>query len=198
MLIGLTGAPGAGKASVARVLCAAGYYSAAFRDALVIEAAATWQVDPRELTDARAIDVAVPSLAVGGALGRDWLAYCSVNGFNLLQPRSARWLLDEWWRWRLLRDPLHWLRHVDAWLKTQRHAGIKHLVITDVTSQDEAFFIRAHGGHVVRVFRPELPPHTPAFVADADIHNTGTLADLSAEVWRVVEQLTTATEKAPA
>lgn len=189
MLIGLTGAAGAGKATVGRVMCAAGYFSAAFHDALVIEVASMWGLDPRELTDPRVLDVPTPALAVGGTAGRDWVAHCAVNGFNLLQPRTARWLMNEWHIWRLARDPLHWIRHMDTWIKTQRRAGIHHLVVTDVASQDEAFFIRAHGGHVIRVHRPELPAAAPTFLADADIHNAGTLAHLSAEVWRVVEPM---------
>lgn len=190
MLIGLTGAPGAGKATVARVLCAAGYFSAAFADALVIEVASTWHVDPRELTLARAQDVPLPCLAAGNGLNHDWLAHVAVNGFSLVQARSPAWLLCEWRRWRLARDPLHWMRHINSWLATQRRAGLPHLVITDVRSQDDAFFIRAQHGHVIRVHRPELgAPPVETFAADADIHNTGNLAHLNAEVWRVVEPM---------
>ena len=204
MLIGLTGAAGAGKDSAAQVLCSAGWFSVALADALRIEAAAAWWLDPRAFTDRATKDSPLYSLAAGHgvlhAASTAWLHYCAVQGWPLMEPRSPRWVLQQWGSWRRDSDPQHWIKHVQVWISTQWRAGITDLVVTDVRYANEARAIEALGGHIVRVLRPGLQPlpddtrshasegHT-ALPVTAEIHNTGDLRQLSAEVWRVVQDL---------
>lgn len=200
MLIGLTGAVGAGKDSAAQVLCAAGWASAAFADALRIEVASHWHVDPRLLTDRASKEQPHPGMAVGNAEHADWLRYCAVQGYSLVAARSPRWVLQQWGSWRRGQNAQHWVRHLRSWLEIQHAHGQQNLVVTDVRHQNEAEFIHDHGGHLVRVHRKDLSAlasdtrsheseNHGSLPADADIHNDGSLASLSAEVWRVVDAL---------
>lgn len=201
-LIGLTGHAGAGKDSVALVLCSAGYRSVAFADALRIEVAAAWRIDPRLLTDRASKEVPQARLAVGHAEDARWLQWACVQGHNVLAPRSARWLMQHWGSYRRAQHPDYWIRHVQVWMSQQWREGCNGLVITDVRMPNEAAALRAQGGRIVRVHRPGLPAlqadtaqhesegHT-ALQADADIHNSGTLAELAAETWRCMSALTT-------
>lgn len=201
MLIGLTGHIGAGKDSVAAVLCAAGWQSIAFADALRIEVAAAWGIDPAQLSDRRHKEHNTPALCAGAAQNANWLRWVAVQGISLIQPRSPRWVMQQWGTFRREADPLHWVRSVGYWIRYQRQRnGPLGLVVTDVRLPNEVEELRALGGHIVRVHRPDLPAlpaetishsserHT-SIVADTEIHNDGPLHTLGAEVWRVVQQL---------
>jgi len=200
MLIGLTGHAGAGKDSAAAQLCAAGWHSIAFADALRLEVAAAWAVDERLLTNRPHKESPTPQLCAGGAANANWLRWVAVNGISLIQPRSPRWVLQQWGMFRRQHDPLHWVRHVTYWVQYQRQHGHRHLVVTDVRMANEAEALRGLDGRIVRVHRPDTPALAPdtatheseghtQLVADADIHNDGDLAALGAEVWRVVQAL---------
>lgn len=207
MLIGLTGHAGAGKDSTAAVLCAAGWKSIAFADALRIEVAAAWSIDQRLLADRRSKELPIKQLAAGGAANANWLRWICVNGVSLIEPRSPRWALQQWGSFRRQADPLYWLRHVTYWVQYQRQHGHTHLVVTDTRFDNEAAALRGLGGQIVRVHRTDLATlasdtahheserHT-GLRADAEIHNDGPLAALGADVWRVVQLLTTAPEGA--
>lgn len=200
MLIGLTGAVGAGKDSAAMALCSGGYFSVALADALRIEVAAAWRIDPRMLTDRATKELPTPRLAVGHCENAQWLHLCALAGHNLLEPRSPRWVLQHWGSFRRNGNRDHWIQHVRVWIEQQRRHGLHDLVVTDVRYPNEADAVRAMGGYILRVHRPDAAPlaadtarhesegHTQ-ITADADIHNTGTLAQLSANVWHAVCQL---------
>lgn len=206
-LIGLTGHVGAGKDSCAAALCAAGWASIAFADALRQEAASAWHVDIREFTDRATKEAPRRALAAGRGQNANWLRFVAVNGWSLMDPQSPRWVLQRWGEFRRRADPHHWVRPVLYWAQYQRQKGLPGLVVTDVRFANEALALRGLAAHIVRVHRPELTRladdtatheserHTE-ITADADIENTGSLAELSAEVWRVVGQL--AQPKAPA
>lgn len=200
MLIGLTGNAGAGKDSAAAVLCAAGFKSAAFADALRIEVAAAWRIDPRLLTERAGKDAPLHALAVGMVHDANWLRWCSAAGHRMLTPRSPRWCLQQWGSWRRSVTPDYWARHMRVWINHHCHFGNLNLVASDVRYPNEAATLRNLGGHIVRVHRPGqpgLPPDTAGHESelhwqirtDGDIHNDGSLADLGAEVWRVVKLL---------
>lgn len=201
MLIALTGAAGAGKDSAAAVLCAAGWHSIAFDDALRFEVAAAWGVDQRLLTHRPSKETPLPELCVARVHNAAWLRYVTMRDqpVPLLEPQSPRWVLQQWGGFRRAADPNYWVRHVAYWVQYQRQHGHEHLVVTDTRYPNEALTMRGFGGHIVRVHRHDaatLPPATAGhdserhaqLVADADIHNDGSLAALGAEVWRVVEQ----------
>lgn len=200
MLIGLTGAAGAGKDSVAAVLCAAQWRSQAFADALRVEIAEAFGIDQRLLTDRRHKESNTPQLAAGMASNANWLCWAAVNGHSLIQPRSPRWVLQIWGSFRRQNAPDYWVRHVTYWAQYQRQYRPCNLVITDVRYPNEAQALRDLGGHIVRVHRPGGAPLAPetagheseqhgALEATAEIHNDGPLEALHAEVWRVVRQL---------
>jgi hypothetical protein len=207
MLIGLTGHASAGKDSAAAVLCAAGWKSIAWADALRIEVAAAWRIDERLLKDRQSKETPTRQLAAGGANNANWLRWVCVNGISLIEPRSPRWILQQWGSFRRQLDPLYWVRHVTYWVQYQRQHGHTHLVVTDTRYDNEATALRGLGGRIVRVHRTALaglPTDTAQheselhtrLQADADIHNDSTLAALGADVWRVVQLLTTAPDGA--
>jgi hypothetical protein len=206
MLIGLTGHANAGKYSVAAVLCAAGWRSIAFADALRTEVSAAWSIDQRLLTDRAQKEQAVAALCVGRGNNANWLRWATMRDrpLSLIEPRSARWVLQQWGDFRRAADPNYWVRHVCYWVQYQRQHGAQHLVVTDVRYGNEAFSLRGLGGHIVRVHRPGSSPlaadtraHSSEQITDlktdADIANDSALAALGTEVWRVVEQLASQT-----
>lgn len=201
LLIGLTGQPDAGKDSVAAVLCAAQWRSIAFADALRVEVAGAWGIDQRLLTDRKHKESSTPQLAAGLAGNASWLRWAAVNGHSLAQPRSPRWVMQQWGtEFRRAADPLYWVKHVIYWVQYQRQHHAVNLVVTDVRFADEAQALRSLGGRIVRVHRPgatalaaDTAKHGSEqhgqLPADAEIHNDGPLDALGAEVWRVVHQL---------
>ena len=201
MLIGLTGHAGAGKDSVAMVLLAAGWHSVAYADALRVEVAEAWRlVDHRLLTERRTKELPTVQLAAGHVTYGAWRQWCREQGHDITQPRSPRWALQQWGSFRRSIDHLHWVRPVTRWVQYQRAHGHHDLVVTDVRHDNEADSIVAHRGFVVRVHRPDLTPLAPdtarheselheLILAQAEVHNSGPLADLGAEVWRVVQLL---------
>jgi hypothetical protein len=215
MLIGLTGAVGAGKDSAANVLQAAGFQRLAFADALRIEVAEAWSVDLQLLTERRTKEATTPLLAVGGARNARWIEWAvRVRGWSLTLPRSPRWAMQQWADFRRAERQDYWVRHVMHWVEQQRRiaerrGGQPLAVITDVRLPIEAQAIQQAGGYIVRVHRPDLPAmaddtathnserHT-GLIAAAEIHNDGTLLDLFAEVARVVRLLTDQAEAATA
>ena len=206
MLIGLTGAPGAGKDSAAAVLAAAGWHTVAFADALRVEVAEAWGIDPRLLTDRAHKEHATPQLTVAAGNNAMWLRWATFQGHNLMTPRSPRWVLQAWGSFRRSQNPEHWVQHVGQWLYTVNHRAwcdktTPNVVITDVRMHNEASWLRAQGGRLLRVHRPgagladastathESEQQHLLLHAQAEIHNDGPLCNLAAEVWRVVNGL---------
>ncbi|HET7867155.1 MAG TPA: hypothetical protein VFL86_22360 [Burkholderiaceae bacterium] len=70
--IGLTGQPGSGKDTCAQALAPYGFAAVAFADALRLEVAQVWHLDPRMLTDRATKEVAHPAL---------WIAHCTDKRF---------------------------------------------------------------------------------------------------------------------
>lgn len=199
-LIGLTGAAGSGKDSAAAVLCACGWKSIAFADSLRLEVAAAWRIDERLLMDRRTKELPSRNLMAGGGMNASWLRWVSVAGISLIEPRSPRWVMQQWGSFRRQADPLYWLKHVSYWVQYQRQHGVANLAVTDVRFENEASSLRGLGGHIVRVHRADMAALSAATAnheserhielrADADLHNDGDLQHLAAEVARVLLQL---------
>lgn len=200
-LIGLTGAAGAGKDATAAVLCAApGWRGIAFADALRIEVAEAWGIDIRLFADRTAKESPTPHLALRLCQRALFSAWAQAMQLEMKGPRSPRYVMQAWGTWRRQINPQHWVQQVEAWARYQRSTGARGLVISDVRMPNEAAMVRAAGGCIVRVHRPGLPALPPdtasheseghaAIVADAEIHNDGSLQHLQAEAWRVVQRL---------
>jgi hypothetical protein len=201
MLIGLTGAPLAGKDTTAHILAAAGFISVAFADALRVELAHAWQVDPRLFTTRETKEEPTDALAIQLCSDAGFLRLAAAQGWDAAAPRSPRWALQRWGtEYRRGQRPDYWTMRVEHWVHAQRLAGRRHIVVTDVRFPDEAESLRRLGGWLVRVHRPALAGMTDEtrghvsethnqLQADADIHNDGDLEHLTAEAVRVLRGL---------
>ena len=199
-LIGLTGAVGAGKDSVAAVLLRAGWRGMAFADALRIEVAEAWGVDIRRFSERAGKERPTPETSAGRCMHAAFLRWAAYSGISLIEPRSPRWVLQTWGTFRRQADPAYWVTQVEHWITYQRGTGHPRLVITDVRLPIEADMLYRMHACLVRVHRPglpDLPADTAsheseqhrALAVDADLHNDGTLEHLEAEVARVLQQL---------
>lgn len=201
LLLGLTGHAGTGKDSVGTLLQAAGWQGTSFAHALRVEVCEHWHIDPRLLTERSTKEQPMPALAAGMVQNADWLRWVAYQGHNLTTPRSPRWAMQQWGSYRRQVRASHWIDHVLVWLATlERNHPMVCCVVTDVRYPNEAEALRARGGHIVRVHRPqpaaplaadtathESEGHT-RIQADADLVNDGTFFDLALEVRRVVHQ----------
>lgn len=199
-LIGLTGAAGAGKDSVAvRLHGRHGYLSIAFATALRSEIAYAWNVPVELLLERKTKEARMPSLALGMCRDMSFVAWAYARDMQLAEPRSPRYVMQLWGtEYRRAKDPDYWVRIVDEWIKRKHAAGYRHLVITDVRFPNEAALIRHYGGKLLRVVRPSLAgladdtaqhaseQQAAALQVDGDILNDGTLHDLACETERVV------------
>jgi hypothetical protein len=197
-ILGLTGAAGAGKDSVAAALAWHGYRSIALGDALRAEVAQAWRVDTRLFTERATKETRLPSLAVGMCCETDFLAWAIAHGIDLHEPRSPRWVQQRWGQdYRRARCPTYWGAVVERWLRYQLAAGRRHLVVTDVREPVDAAMIHALGGVLLRVHRPDLPALVPdtarhsserqgQLEVDGEIINDGSLEALRVETERVV------------
>ena len=199
-LIGLTGAVGAGKDSVAAVLLRAGWRGMAFADALRIEVAEAWGVDIRRFSERAGKDRPTPETSAGRCMHAAFLRWAAYSGISLIEPRSPRWAMQRWGEFRRGMAADWWVRHVEVWLTNQQRNNHPGLVVTDVRMANEAQMLRSMGGWLVRVHRPgaglqasdtathQSEGHT-ALQVDDDIDNSGTLHDLHLQVDALVQRL---------
>ena len=209
VLLGLTGRAGAGKDTCAQLLHEHGFASIAFADALRAEVAEAWRIDPRMLADRDTKEWAIPALALTNCT--DWRFVHALIGASgalspedMTAPRSPRWVMQRWGtEYRRRQNTLYWTDIVARWVGQQREQALQAhrpalLCITDVRFLNEASLVRALGGHVVQVHRPdlpELPTDTREHESEAPIitqvavHNDGNLEHLRAELARVLDTL---------
>jgi hypothetical protein len=202
ILIGLTGAPLAGKDTTAHILAAAGFVSIAFADALRAELVHAWGVDHRTFTARATKEDPTDALAIQLCSDAGFLRLAASKGWNAAAPRSPRWAMQRWaTEYRRGQREDYWRMRVEHWIHAQRLAGRQQIVITDVRFPDEAATLRRLGGWLVRVHRPSIEAsmatdtrqhaseaHTQ-LQADAEIHNDGDLEHLTAEAVRVLRGL---------
>jgi len=203
LLIALTGHAGAGKDTAASFLVsAAGFQSIAFADAVRREIAAAWRIDERMLTDRSTKEWPIPALAVGMCGAPGFMAWCNCSGLSLTEPRSARWVMQNWGGWMVRTNRDHYALIVAHWVRRQIGTGWRRLVVTDLRFPNEEATLRALAPlakvQVVRVHRPgagaALAADTAGHVseridrirADLDITNEGTLAGLAEQVLGLV------------
>lgn len=199
-LVGLTGATGAGKDSTAVLMVAHGYHAAAFADCLRLEIFDAWAADPMLFRHPAVKERPVGALAIGCCSHAPFIEHCRARGLDTLQPRSPRWVLQNWGEWRCEADPAYWVQPVANWIDAERTCGHRHLVVMDVRKPIELALLRAKGGHLLRVHRPgsgALAPDTAAHVseghaalqADGEIHNDGDFDHLHHEIARALRAL---------
>lgn len=210
ILIGFTGRAGAGKDTCAQLLAAHGFQAIAFADALRSEVAEAWRVDPRMLTDRDTKEWPIAALAVERCTDLRFVraivdAEGGMSAEEFAAPRSPRWVMQRWGtEYRRAQDGRYWLDIVARWAGQQRDAALHAhrpalLCVTDVRFPNEAALIRALGGHLVLVHRPDLPAMNgdtgqhaseAALPAGIEVHNDGDLEHLRAELARVLSTLT--------
>jgi hypothetical protein len=201
VIVGLVGRAGSGKDSVATALARFGFCSLAFADALRIEISQAWRMDQRMLTDRVLKERPLPALAIGMCTQPEFMRWALSQDLDLHQPRSARWLMQQWGTdFRRAQNPDYWVRVVEQLARRKIGTGWRRIVITDVRMTNEVDLVHRLGGALVRVHRPDLPP-MPADTAghdseahggictEGEIHNDGTLLELEHEVQRVLLQL---------
>lgn len=162
--IGLTGLAGAGKDSVADVLCAsAGFARMAFADRLRAEVSRAFQLGGHLhiLATPGTKETPHPLLALRHCreplfvdlvadIEDDW------KGLALLDaPRSPRQIL-QWWgtEFRRAANPNYWSSQVAMRIADAHQNGIDRVVVTDCRFQNEASAIRLMGGEIWQVVRP--------------------------------------------
>lgn len=199
LLVGLTGAPDAGKSTTAAYLQLRGWRRLALADAARVEVARHWAVDPRLLIERHARSQPLERLAGGMAGHQGWSAWLAAHGHCLHEPRSPDWVLRHWMRWRCQLVPDYWMREAMIWIQAQRTAAPDcPIVISDVTQRVEAECIRGAGGVILGVLRhdadssaaaAEADRHRAILVTDGVIHNDGTAVGLVESVQRAMAQL---------
>lgn len=202
LLIGLTGRAGSGKDTVAELL-APTFRAGAFADALRREVCEAWRIDARQLTDRNTKEWPIDALSVGRCCDPFFIHRMVELGHAAEEPRSARWIMQRWGTdYRRAQQPGYWLAHAAVWVAEQQAGGHSRLVISDVRFEDEAALVRALGGKVLRVHRPEcdagMPDETAGHASEVEQHliatddvivNDGSIEELRVEVLRVVTGL---------
>lgn len=194
-LIGLTGAAGAGKDTVAAYLRDAyGCPAVAFADALRIEVHdAFGHPDWSLFVDRVAKDLPIAQFALARATYAPFVARMRALELDLDKPRSPRKVLQLWGtEFRRAQQPGYWIARAEETISNLVRAGCAAIVVTDVRFPDEAARLRAHGGVIWRVDRrhsladTHVSEHAMAGIqVDGVIHNDGTLTALELEVERV-------------
>lgn len=171
----MAGYAGSGKDTAAAALIADGYQRMAFADGV------------RELA------LAVDPLLESGPTEVWPSEFVAIVGWHKAkQDPSIRRLLQNIGKGvRDIVGPQAW---VDALDRRWRDAGRPDVVVTDVRYPNEAAWVKARGGVVIRVDRPGVGPvngHESetlvgAIAADATVVNDGTPEELQAKVARIV------------
>ncbi len=187
MIVGLTGAAGSGKDTVADILVShRGFLRIAFADALYEEVSAAFGVSVGFLKNRDTKETATPHLALDRCADEQFVsAILRVAGEETREAsRSPRQIL-QWWgtEYRRAKQPDYWLNQVRDRIRSDPEA---HWVIPDVRFQNEADILRSLGGHIGLVLRAGVAPvvqHvSEAFwrscEPDFTLHNDGTLDDL--------------------
>lgn len=191
LVIALTGAPDVGKDTVANFLSGQlGLPRIAFADALRREVSEAWRIDVRMLTERETKEWPILALAGGMCNEPGFLRWCLECGESLHEPRSPRWVLQNWASYQRRYDPTYYARIVNRWIGRQFGIGHNRIVVTDLRDDVERTALDAFNLKVVRIHRPDakpLPPETAGhsserhhtLKAHADIVNDGSLHALA-------------------
>lgn len=177
LIIGLAGRAGVGKDTAAAWLFGRhGFERYAFADPLrsmLGQLLADAGVDPGYLYESAAKELVIPELGVSAR--------------QLMQTLGTEW-------GRSLR-PDFWLRMAELALGLPDAPVHDRIVISDVRFPDEAAWIKARGGFVLRIERPTAPgvrahvSEALQFAADATIDNSLTLALLHLQLDEAISDL---------
>lgn len=183
-VIAFTGLPGVGKATAARMLadhCA--YVPIAFAEPARSEISALWDLDAHVLSHRPTLALPMPALAVGRCRDPAYIAWSHAAGLGMHEPRSPRWVVQQWSSYRRRYRPSHF-----AGLVAQRithHLGMNRrcFAVSDLQDPVDARVLRGLGVKlgIVRVHSGREAASDAArspLAADFDIRNDGTLEAL--------------------
>lgn len=187
LLIGLTGRAGAGKSTAAAHL------------------EHEWAM--QQIAFAEPIQAMLCQLFSMAGIDGAWTADRALKELPTTLGWSYRHLAQslgtEWARHQLADD--FWLRVAGSRLYTPM-MKTEHVVISDVRFPNEADWIRARGGVIVRVLREGLPSvrqheserHADSITPDTELLNFGSVSTLHDQIDRMVEYMLRAHREAPA
>jgi hypothetical protein len=155
IVIALTGKPGAGKDTIADMLSPEmGFQRIAFADALRREIAEAWRMPVAMLTDRPTKEWAVPIFAVGMCSDLGFMSWCHEQGESLSEPRSPRWVMQNWGDYKRRHAPDHYAQIVARWVNRKIGAGWTRFVVTDLRYPVEREALQAFDAKIIRVNRP--------------------------------------------
>lgn len=160
-LLALHGMAGAGKDTFAdRLVAAHGFVKRGFADPLYEEVAGAYRVTVVWLRERSRKELPQPELALVCCLGFSFRSMLEERGEDRYAPRSPRWVLEQWGtdyrrQYREANDA-YWLDRMAEFAAERLHDGSRGLVIPDCRFANEARWVRANGGHVAHIMRPEL------------------------------------------
>jgi hypothetical protein len=154
IVVALTGKPGSGKDTLADLITPAlGFQRIAFADALRREIAESWRLPISMLTDRATKEWSIPALAIGLCSDLGFLRWCHDQGLSLSEPRSARWVMQNWGDYQRRSNPAHYAQIVARWIQRQIGIGWTRFVVTDLRYPVEAEAIAIFGARTIRLHR---------------------------------------------
>lgn len=201
LILGLTGRAGAGKDTVADILCEVHqFYRFAFAGPLRDEIIDAFRIDP-SLFRYPYKEQKVQALAIDNSADRDFVVTMRKRGKSITAARSPREIM-QWWgtEYRRGQQPQYWTRKAEDTLHDALKRGFDRIVITDVRLANEAEFVRYHGGKIWRVRRATAEQIAPthqsealdSIEADLEIDNNRSMTSLVAGVMQAYADLTNA------
>lgn len=168
-VIALTGRPGVGKDTVAGMLAPAlGFQRVAFADALRREIAEAWRLPVVMLTDRTTKEWTLTALAIGMCSDTGFVSWCHEQGESLTEPRSPRWVMQNWGDYKRRYTPDHYAQIVARWVQRQIGTGWSRIVITDLRYPVECEALEPFGAQIIRINRPTSAP----LAADTAAHSS--------------------------
>jgi len=186
LVIGLMGRAGAGKDTVADMICetvdAARF---AFATALKQEAAKAYRIDPRIFERREVKELPIRQLALERCVDQAFVAFAG-RELGMLGPLTPRTIMQTWGDYRRSQSADYFIGAADVARLVADNARRRVLVATDVRFANEAQWIAKCNSVLWRVERSGLPPVNSHFSeyalrdlhADAAIRNDGSLDEL--------------------
>lgn len=154
IVIALTGRPGVGKDTIADLLAPRhGFERIAFADALRREICEAWHIDLRVLTERATKEWPLPVLAIGMCREVGFISWCHEQGERLAEPRSPRWIMQNWGDYKRRYNPGHYADIVARWAFRQIGVGRSRIVVTDLRYPVEFEALAPFQPTVIRVLR---------------------------------------------
>jgi len=198
LLLGLAGRAGAGKDTVADVLCQGHqFYRFAFADPVRAEIISAFGVD-MSVFDVSTKEHKIDALAIARCTDPDFRRVAGKLGISMTDARSPREIM-RWWgtEYRRFQNPHYWTNRAGETLYDAIRRGFRRIVITDLRFRNEAAFVRYHGGKVWEIQRAtaEVLPAThvseqeiTALEPDRVIENNKTMTALATAVMKAYRE----------